>query len=409
MAKYIWIVNYYTSPDSSNPRYLKFAKYFMDNGWDVLTFYADYQSASAGALYERLHFDGLDFVKIKVPNYVGNGFKRVWSICVFAWRLFRHIREFDKPDVVLHNIHPPFDYPIVWAAKHLKAKYIAEEWDSWPEDFVASGLVSAKNPFMRFAYYVEKLFYIKADAIISTLQGTQDHIIQMGWAKEYGGKVDLKKFYYINNGVDLEQFDIDKKKFPRLDEDINNPDVYKIVYLGSLNGANQVQTLIEAAFILKDNPKFQFFIYGDGYLRIELENLVKNKRIGNVVFKEHRVPFSEVAWIVSQATVNVMNYEKGFGRWGVSSGKLFMYLAAGKPIVCNVDIKYDNIIKEYELGVCKDIDSAQEFADSIKMLAEQSQYDYSEMCLRVRKCASKFDYKVLSERELNVINSLVDK
>lgn len=404
----IWIVNYYTDiPEkASNPRYLQLAKHFMQKGWDVITFNANYSGLETDPLLIRKRYGDFDFVHIKAPHYEGNGLKRIWSILVFAWRIFWHRRKFETPDVILQNIHPPFDYPIVWTAKRLKAKFIAEEWDSWPEDFVASGLVSAKNPFMFFAYHIEKLYYYNADAVISTLQGTKDHIIQKGWSKDRGGKFDLEKFHYINNGVDLEQFDHDRKEYPRKDSDINDNDIIKVVYLGSINGANHVHTLIEAAELLKDNPKYKFFIYGDGYLRPQLEEFVRTNCIDNVVFKERRVSFSEVPWIVSQATVNVMNYEKGFGRWGVSSGKMFMYLAAGKPIVCNVDIKYDNVIKDNHLGICKDIETPQDFADSIKLLAEQAEDNYNSMCERVRKCASRFDYKVLAKKEISVVESL---
>lgn len=404
----IWIVNYYTGPSSTHPRYLQFAKYFMGEGWKVTTFYANYNSDYNTPIFNRRIINGLDFVEVKAPHYSGNDFARMKSIWTFAWRVYRHAKDFECPDVILHNIHLPFDYPIVWAAKRLGCKYIAEAWDNWPEDFVASGLISARNPIMKFAYQIEKQCYNRADAIIFTFLGGKARLVENGWTIDRGGKIDLSLVHYINNGIDLEQFDKDKQSYSRPDVDINNPNIFKIVYLGSLNRANQVQTLIEAADLLNSDSKYMFFIYGDGYLRANLEDMVNKRNINNVIFKERCVPFAEVAWIVSQATVNVMNYEKGFGRWGVSSGKLFMYLAAGKPIVCNVDIKYDNVIKDNGLGVCKDIDSAQEFADSIKMLAEQSQKEYNDMCLRVRQCASKFDYKLLAEKEISVIYSLMN-
>ena len=84
--------------------------------------------------------------------------------------------------------------------------------------------------------------------------------------------------------------------------------------------------------LLKDNPKYRIFIYGDGNERGHLEDYVRENNISNVVFKEKRIPLCEVAWVVSQATVNVMNYQKNFGLHGVSSGKMFQYFAAGKPI-----------------------------------------------------------------------------
>lgn len=405
MAKRIWIVNYYTKPDCSNPRYIKFAKYFMAQGWEVTTFYANYWWKDNIALFERGVVDGLDYVQVKAPRYVGNGLARMKSIFSFAWTIKKHCKEFERPDVILHNIHTPFDYPIVWAAKKLKSKYIAEAWDLWPEDFVTFGLVSRKNPVLPFFYWVEKKLYYHADQLIFTFLGAFDYLKRKGWTKETGGKIDMSRVHYINNGIDLEQFDKDKVAYPRANEDINNKDTIKIVYLGSVNLANHVRTLIDAVALLQDNPKYQFFIYGNGADRDNLEQYVADNNIVNVHFKERRIPLSECAWVVSQATVNVMNYEKGFGHMGVSSGKMFQYLAAGKPIVCNIDIAYDDVITDNNLGIARDIDSPEAFSRAILEVAEQPKEAYDAMCERVREVAKRFDYKVLCAEELKVIES----
>ena len=401
----VWIVNYYTSPDCSNPRYLQFAKYFMAKGWDVTTFYANYNGADTNTLFKRETVNGLDFVQVKAPHYVGNGVARMKSIFSFAWSIKKHCKEFERPDVILHNVHTPFDYPIVWAAEKLNAKYIAEAWDAWPDVFAHLGLVSRKNLVLKIFYQIEKRIYEKADAVVFTIMGMINHIQEKHWTTNMGGKINLEKVHYINNGINLEQFDIDKNAYPRPDEDINDPKTMKVVYLGSINRANHVHTLIEAAKLLKDIPLYCFFIYGDGADRDELEKKVKDENIRNVVFKEKHIPLCEVAWVVSQANVNIMNYQKGFGYMGVSSGKMFQYLAAGKPIVCNVNIAYDDVITDNNLGIARDIETPEAFAQAIRNVAEQPRANYDAMCERVRKVAERFDYKILSEKEVNVIEA----
>lgn len=404
----IWIINYYTSPNCSNPRYLEFAKYFRSVGYEVLTFYANYNSEDAAPLFRRETVNGLDFVEVRAPHFIGNGVKRMLSIWKFAHVILKGHKQFERPDVILQNIHPPFDYPIVKLAKKLKCKYIAEAWDLWPEDFVTFGLVGANNPAMKVAYAIEKRYYYTANDIVFTFLGAFDYLKRQGWMKEQGGRIDSDHLYYINNGIDLAQFDHDCKEHPRPDEDMNDPNLLKIIYLGSINKANNVKTLIEAAALLKDNAKYRFFIYGDGAYRDELEKYVADNHIDNVVFKERRISFAECAWVASQATVGIMNYEKGFGRWGVSSGKMFQYLAAGRPIVCNINIAYDNLIEENHLGVARDIETPKEFAEAIRSVAELSREEYDAMCKRVRVVAERFDYKVLSQKELEIIEGLME-
>ena len=413
MGKRIWIVNYYTgTPDNAtNPRYLQFSHHFQKAGYEVITFNASYRP---GAPQELIEGDGMfeehqygehRFVHVRCPRYVGNGLKRMYSIWAFAWRLYRHCKEFDKPDIILHNIHPPFDYPIVWMSQKLKAKYIAEAWDLWPEDFVTFGLVSKNNPVLPFFYWVEKQMYYHADQLVYTFLGAFDYLKRKRWMKDQGGKIDSARLHYINNGIDLDKFYKDKDLYPRQDADINDPSIKKIIYLGSINKANNVKTLIDAAALMKDMQQYRFFIYGNGSYRPELEQYVKDNHINNVIFKEPHIAFAECAWVVSQATVNVMNYEKNFGWAGVSSGKMFQYLAAGKPIVCNIDIAYDNVIKDNNLGFAQDISTPEGFVEVIRRLAEQPTDDYVAMCKRVREVAKRFDYKALAAEEISVIES----
>lgn len=379
----------------------------MAAGHEVLTFYANWKLEADAPLFERQNVNGLDFVRVKAPYYVGNGVARMKSLYFFSKTLKKHCREFEKPDVVLQNIHPPFDYPIVKMAKKLGAKYIAEIWDLWPESFVRFGLIKESNPLIKIAQFIEKGYYYSANEIIITLKGAVDYLKGRGLTVEAGGKVNTKNIHYINNGIDLEQFDRNVQIYRRSDPDMNNPNITKIVYLGSINKANNIKTLIDTAALMKDKDNYRFFVYGDGAYRAELEQYVKDKHIDNVVFKEKQIPLEECAWVVSQSMVNVMNYEQGFGKWGVSSGKMFQYLAAGKPIVCNVDIKYDNVITDNNLGISRNLETAEEFASAIRRLAEQPKNDYDAMCARVREVAKRFDYRVLAAEELKVIESAV--
>lgn len=402
MTKTVWIVNYYTAPPgkASNPRYLQLAHYFMKAGYKVITFNHTFEGEET---FQRRQYGEYNFVHVKSPYYVGNGLKRMYSIWKFAQTLNSHCKEFENPDIILQNIHPPFDYPIVKMAKKLGAKYIAEAWDLWPDNFAVYGLMSRSNPVMKMAYQIEKCYYYAAEEIVFTFKGAFNYLKSKGWTTEKGGKIDMRHVHYINNGIDLEQFDKDVVDYPRKDADLNDSDTYKIIYLGSINLANNVKILIEAAKILQDYPKYRFFLYGDGAHRKHLEQMVKELQIKNVVFKEKRIPLAECAWVVSQATVNVMNYAKGFAYMGVSAGKMFQYLAAGKPIVCNVKISYDDIITDNNLGIARDLTTAEEFAAEIRRLAEQPPEQYDAMCKRVREVANRFDYKVLVKQEIKLL------
>ena len=97
-----------------------------------------------------------------------------------------------------------------------------------------------------------------------------------------------------------------------------------------------------------------------------------------------------------------MNYQKGFGDYGVSSGKMFQYFAAGKPIVCNIKLNYSDI-ERYNLGIDADLDTPEKYAEAIRSIANLPKEEYEAMCVRVKETARKFDYDVLAKKLIEVI------
>lgn len=411
--KTVWIVNYYTKPPYavSNPRHLEFARYFVNCGYKVRIFSSDLLRKNdkclvpEGQTFVNKVYEGLDYTHIACMSYVGNGVKRGLSIFQFAWRLFLLRGKFEKPDVILHNVHAPFDYPIVWCAKRLNAKYIAEVWDLWPDQFVRFGLMKAGTPIADFFYWIEKKIYEKADGIVFSMEGGLDYLKDQGYLVEQGGNIDKKKVFYINSGVNLEKFENNRKRYPTHDIDLLDDSFIKVVYLGSIRLVNKVKNLIDAAELLKDNTNIKFIIIGDGTDRAYLEKYCNEKNIKNVLFKQRYIPFAEVPDVVSHASINIMNYQNNFGLYGVSSGKLFVYLAAGNPICCNVSLNYCEITKN-DIGIAANLDTPQKYADAILRLASLSQRELSAMKIRIRRTAEKFDYNKLSQNMIEVIESL---
>ena len=68
--------------------------------------------------------------------------------------------------------------------------------------------------------------------------------------------------------------------------------------------------------------------------------------------------------MLSKAGINLLNYSKGWGHYGGSMNKMMMSYAIGKPIVCNVGMRYSPI-KDNNLGIDRCFESSKEYADAI--------------------------------------------
>jgi glycosyltransferase involved in cell wall biosynthesis len=412
--KTIWIVNYYASvpSDSTNTRHYEFAKYLVEKGYDVRVFFGDMgwkdnaeQIIPIGKQYCNKDYEGLKYTHIRTMPYVGNGVKRGISIFKFALDIFRYRKHFEKPDVILLNMHAPFDYPIIWCAKKMGSKLISEAWDLWPDGFVRFGLMKASNPVVKLFYQIEKRMYQKGDAVVFSFEGGIDYLRSRGWTTDTGGRIDPAKVYYINNGVNLDVFDNYRKEYPTHDPDLLSEDATKVLYLGSVRLVNQVKDFIDAAELLKDKKNIKFIIIGDGVDRPMLEQYCKEHSIDNVVFKQKQVAYCEVPDIVSHASINIMNYHKDFGIYGVSSGKMCQYFAAGKPICCNIKLNYCEITRN-NIGIAEYLDTPQKYADAILKLAGLSAQEKEQMQERCKRVAEIHHLPYLASQLEQVIENL---
>ena len=415
MGKTVWIVNYYLKKPSEirHARHLMFAKYLQEAGYNVLIFTADEYSGEGELVAETR-----EFVEVKYDNYqyvhvksskVSSTLTRGVSIFKFARRCLKNRRRFPKPDLILQNIHEPFDYPICKCAKKMKAKYIVDDWDMWAYSFVRQGMVKKDGLLGKFIFRIDRKFFENADQIVFSMEGGKDYIRDMHWDLDSGGKVDLNKVHYINNGVDVALSQANAKKYKLDDSDLTDPNTFKAVYMGSVSKSNALLMFVQAAKELEEEKDFRFLIYGDGNERDQLEKYCADNNIKNVIFKQKSIPIEYVPYVLSKCDLNIISHKqhKQFVSYGVSLGKLFQAFASGKPICFNRTDKYD-LIKRYNLGISDSFADAHECAQAILKLKRLPKEEYEAVCERVMKVAWQFDYKVLSLQLVEIVNNLLE-
>jgi glycosyltransferase involved in cell wall biosynthesis len=138
--------------------------------------------------------------------------------------------------------------------------------------------------------------------------------------------------------------------------------------------------LIKAAEKLQDIKNIVFLIYGDGSDRELLYNYCEKNSIKNVFFKERWVDIKYVPFILSNSNLNVLNYRpNSIFRYGGSQGKLFQYLASGKPICSNLEMGYE-IVKKYNAGIIAESTTPEDYAKAIIKIYNMNVKEYNNLC-----------------------------
>lgn len=410
--KKVWLINPVAMPPKYEVRVqtLKRAQYLRTQGFDAVIISGSFlHNTEINLIEDKSQYkcveyeNGQKFIHIKTSKYKSNGIARIYSIVEFYIRLWFYASRFEKPDYISHLAAVPFGNITYFLAQRFGAKFIVDIVDLWPESFVAYGLISKKNPLVKMAYWAEYWLYKRADLLIFSMEGGKDYIVEKKWAKHQGGQIDTRKVHYINNGVDLGEFDYNKVTYKIHDQDLENPNIFKVIYIGSIRLANNLMQLIEAAKQLKSKPDIKFLIYGDGEDRASLERYCKDNQLENVVFKQKWVELKYVPYILTKSSLNILNYKpSSILRFGGSQSKSFQYMASGRPICANVNMNYCPI-KRYNIGVAKEFEDAKEYANTILSFYQMEYDKYDLICQNARKAAEDYDYKRLTEKYIKLL------
>lgn len=417
MKKKIWIWNHYatnTFIDRAGRHYW-FAQNLFKQGYEPTIFCASTihnSNESVDTLNKKFLPDSIDaipYVFIHTPGYKGNGIKRVANMISFYKKLFPVAKEYGKingkPDVIIaSSVHPLTLVAGIKIAKKFKVPCICEVRDLWPESIVEFGNLKRNSIAANLLYKGEKWIYKKADKLIFTIEGGAEYIIDNKWDKDQGGPIDMSKVNYINNGIDLVAYDRNIEKDPYSDIDIDNPNVFKVVYAGSIRKANNLGLILDAAKYVQKNSKnnIKFLIFGDGDEKEQLQKRCIDEGISNVTFKG-KVAKKYIPHILSKSNLNILHYSNhGIWKYGGSQNKNFEYLASGKPILSTVSMGYD-IIERYNAGISLTTQTAESIGQAIISVAQMEASKYKELSENARKAARDYDFKTLTEKLIAII------
>ena len=399
----IWLINHFAVPVKYYPlaRTTNFAKYLIHSGHEVIIFCAssvhnsDLNLIDDGALYREEAVDGIPYVYVRCRSYK-SGVQRILNMLDFAWNIETVCNHYEKPDVIMASSQTPFAcMRALRMAKEMKAKSIMEVTDLWPESFVAYGVIGKHNPLLITMYLFEKKMYEYADGIVFSMEGAYDYIKERGWEKD----IPQSKVHYINNGVDLEVFDYNREHYQIDDEDLQNDEIFKIVYTGSIRPVNNLGKWVDIAKMVK-NPRVKFLVWGRGDELAALRKRVEEENIKNIVFKGY-VDKKYIPYITATATA-MHNRMVPIFRFGASPNKIFDYMAAGKPVLVDFPCKYNPVV-QCDAGIEVENPTVENIAKAIDAFADMDKETYDRYCRNARKGAEKYDFKNLTKKLLEIM------
>ena len=366
----VWLFNQYAiTPDmAGGTRHYAISRILVSMGYRVTLFASGFNYQKREELkcgpqedFKIETHDGVRFIWIRTRPYRKNNWKRIINMLSYSWRCLRIYKKLlkenrvEKPDTVIGSAVHLF---AVWTAyriaRALKANFVMEVRDLWPLTLVEFRKELKYNPMVAFFGFLDRYLARRAKKIISVLPGGYRYYQRYGIAGE--------NVVWIPNGVDTGLYRGGNLTPP----EIKPRPHFQVMYTGTFGMEANLQTLLEAAKLLRERGLSMFFrLVGSGEKQGELLELKERLGLTNLEIcppvRKQDIPAllaeADVLWIGSRKLKNLYKY-------GFSFNKLFEYLAAGKPIVFSIDSEY-NPVKEAGAGLTVPPEDPAALADAI--------------------------------------------
>jgi glycosyltransferase involved in cell wall biosynthesis len=367
----LWVNHFAKTPrEGGGTRHYEIGRWLVEQGWSVTIAGSDFHIQSrrytrrAGpqdrsALAETV--DGVEFRWLWAAPYLRNDWRRAWNWASFGRSLVRDAGCLGRPDVVIGS--SPHLFAAAAAerlARRWRVPFVLEVRDLWPETLAA--LSGRKGPGYHFFDGLARRLYRRADRIVCLARGSMSHLERRG--------VDPAKLVYVPNGVDPDAF-VPAERPER--------DTFTLVYAGAHGTANALDVVLDAAGALRDDPRIRFRLVGDGPEKQGLVDAARARGLANVEFQDS-VPKSRMPEVFAAADAGLMVLrDTPLFAFGVSPNKLFDYLGAGLPVVCNVPGEVAEMVRAANAGEQAADGSAAALADAVRRLAARSGAERAEM------------------------------
>lgn len=327
----ILIVAQYFPPERGAVRRLfEFARYFHGQGHRVivLTAIPNYPDGVVPEKYRGKFFyheemEGVEVYRSWVlpasNRYPGR--RMVGFIIFMITCLLNSLRITSKIDLVLAST-PPVNTPVIgWIlSKIRRAQFVLEIRDLQPESSEDFGNLN-RSLFTRSLKKMMHGLYRRADKVVAATDGIGDYIKSLG--------IPAERVATIKSGFGREFATADHNG---VRVKYGWEDKFLIVYSGTLGWAHSLETVIEAARRLTDQPDILFVFVGDGEKRGALEGMVKDYGLSNVAFIGAQ-PLQTIPHFLKASDILIESLREVPITQGTFPAKLFEYMACGRPIL----------------------------------------------------------------------------
>jgi glycosyltransferase involved in cell wall biosynthesis len=351
-------------------------------------------------LWQTEERDGIRVIRVWTYIVSNEGFvKRILDYLSFMFSAILAGPFVHRVDVVVGTSPQFFTTCAAYVvSRYKRIPYVFELRDLWPESIKAVGAMR-DSILICILEKLELFLYRKAAAVVAVTHSFRRNLAGRGIPED--------KIHVVTNGVDLAAFKPTK------------PDsVFKISlglegkfvagYIGTHGMAHALETLLEAAAILRTRPDgddYRIVLLGDGANKASLVKKAATLGLGNVVFLDS-VPKKEVVLYWSVLDLAIIHLKKTPLFANVIPSKLFESMGMGIPILHGVSGESAELVERENVGIAFEPENSRELAEGIIRLHEETRL-YESLRANCLNAAPRYERTRLAMNMLHVLERVV--
>jgi len=243
--------------------------------------------------------------------------------------------------------------------KKLKGVHLAV-WvqDLWPESLAATGFIR-NRVLLEFAGFGVKMIYTSCDTLL---------LQSKGFFKPISRYANSKKLLYFPNSMDVDKTGV---FLDYLTEDLSKElsANFSLVFAGNIGKAQGVETVVEAARLMREERGFRLIMVGSGSMLDWVRKKKYALQLDNLILPG-RFPMTKMPAIFQRASALLVSLKSDEIFFHTIPSKVQAYLAAGRPIIVSMKGEAARVVNEAGAGFCCDPENAEALVNCIrKMMA----------------------------------------
>jgi len=240
--------------------------------------------------------------------------------------------------------------------KHVKGARLSL-WiqDLWPESLSATGFVKNRR-ILGLIGAIVRVLYAGCDGLL---------VQSRAFVEPVAGRADRRKIFYYPNSMDTRPRPASATIAESLRELLERH--FCVVFAGNLGTAQGLETVVEAAVRLRDDPALRVVLVGSGSRLDWLRERKQTLGLDNLVLAGF-FPMDTVHQIFDRSSALLVSLTDEAVFALTIPSKVQAYLAAGRPIIASLDGEGARVVNEAGAGFTSPAGDVSALVDNIRRL-----------------------------------------